>query len=92
MIVRIASEGQFELADQHINELNDIDNRLVEVVNKDDEQAFEALLAKMVELVRREGKPVPPEELKDSQLILPPPDITLEEAKKIFVGDGILPG
>ena len=36
MIVRILTEGQFSLPGAHLDELNDIDNRLVDVVERED--------------------------------------------------------
>ena len=35
---------------------------------------------------------VPVDELVESDLVLPEPDITLEEAEELFTGEGILPG
>ncbi len=92
MIVRILTEGQFDLPGAHVDELNRIDNRIVEVVETGDEAQFERLLAQMLELVREKGEPVPVDELVESDLVLPEPDITLEEAAKTFTGEGLLPG
>ena len=92
MIVRILTEGQYTLPGAYVDELNDIDNRLVEVVGREDGQEFERLLKQMLDLVREKGTPVPVEELVESDLVLPEPDITLEEAQELFTGEGLLPG
>ncbi len=92
MIVRILTEGQFNLPGAHVDELNEIDNRLVEVVEQEDRPQFEVLLKQMLDLVREKGTPVPVDELVESDLVLPEPDITLEEAEELFTGEGILPG
>ncbi len=92
MIVRILTEGQFNLPGAHVDELNEIDNRLVEVVEQEDRPRFEVLLKEMLDLVREKGTPVPVDELVESDLVLPEPDITLEEAEELFTGEGILPG
>ena len=92
MIVRILTEGQFNLPGAHVDELNEIDNRLVEVVEQEDRPQFEALLKQMLDLVREKGTPVPVDELVESDLVLPEPDITLEEAEELFTGEGMLPG
>ena len=92
MIVRILTEGQYNLPGAYIDELNDIDNQLVEVVESDDQEGFDRLLKKMLDLVREKGTPVPVEELVESDLLLPEPDITLAEAEEIFSGEGLLPG
>ena len=92
MIVRILTEGQFNLPGAHVDELNEIDNRLVEVVEQEDRPQFEALLKQMLDLVREKGTPVPIDELLESDIVLPEPDITLEEAEELFTGEGMLPG
>lgn len=91
MIVRISSEGQYNLPGAHIDELNDIDNRLVEVVEEKNREEFERLLKSMLDLVREKGSPVSVEELVESDLVLPEPDITLEEASELFTGEGLVP-
>ena len=92
MIVRISSEGQYNLPGSFIDQLNEIDNHLVEAVEAEDQAAFEALLKSMLDLVRQNGTEVPVEELVESDLILPEPDLTLREAEELFVGEGLLPG
>ena len=92
MIIRILTEGQFNLPGSNIDQLNDIDNQLVEAVESEDRGRFEQLLKQMLDLVRQKGTPLPVEELVESDLILPEPDITLKEAEELFVGEGLLPG
>ena len=92
MIVRILTEGQYDLPGGYIDELNAIDNELVEVVAAEDEAEFGRVLKQMLDLVREKGSPVPIEELVESDLVLPEPDITLIEAEELFVGEGLLPG
>ena len=92
MIVRILTEGQYDLPGRYIDELNAIDNDLVEVVAAEDETEFGRVLKQMLDLVREKGSPVPIEELVESDLVLPEPDITLIEAEEMFVGEGLLPG
>ena len=92
MIVRISSEGQYNLPGSFIDQLNEIDNALVEAVAAEDQNSFEMLLKSMLDLVRDNGTPVPVDELVESDLILPEPDLTLLEAEELFVGEGLLPG
>ena len=92
MIVRISSEGQYNLPGSYVDRLNDIDNDLVEAVEASDLHQYESLLKQMLDLVRDHGTPVPLDELVESDLILPEPDLTLQEAKELFVGEGLLPG
>ncbi len=92
MIVRILGEGQFNLPGVVIDDLNDIDNRMVEAVAAEDEAQFRSLLDEMFQLVRDRGQPLPLDQLVESDLILPETDLTLDEAEHIFIGDGLLPG
>ncbi len=92
MIVRILTEGQYDLPGAHIDELNAIDNKLVEVVEAENRDEFDVLLKTLLDLVRNNGTPVPMEEIIESDLVLPEPDITLEEAEQLFTGEGLLPG
>lgn len=92
MIIRIATEGQYNLPGSFVDQLNEIDNQLVEAVEAADRSAFDSLLKQMLDLVREHGSPLPVDELVESDLILPTPDTTLEEAQILFVGEGLLPG
>ena len=49
------------------------------------------LLGEMLDHVRKNGTEVPLEELVESDIVLPEPDITLEEAANLFTGEGIVP-
>ena len=91
MIVRILTEGQYNLPGAHLDRLNELDNRLVEVVESEDEGAFDGLLKEMLDVVREHGSPVPLDEIVESDIVLPEPDITLAEAERIFTGEGIIP-
>ena len=92
MIIRISSEGQYNLPGSFIDQLNQIDNELVEAVEAEDQITYETLLKRMLDLVRDNGEPVPVDDLVESDLILPEPDLTLREAEELFVGEGLLPG
>ncbi len=92
MIVRIATEGQYELDDADTERLNELDNKAVASCSADDEQAFRQVYDELLEFVRSKGRPVDDDHLGGSDLILPPPDVSLEEAKTEFQGDGLIPG
>lgn len=92
MIVRISTEGQYNLPGAFIDDLNALDNQLVEIVAAEDTTAFAATLKQMLDLVRENSTPVPLDELVESDLVLPRPDITLIEAEEMFVGEGLLTG
>lgn len=92
MIVRIATEGQYRIDSAYLDKLNAVDEDLVNAVAEGDEERFQALFQDLLSLVREHGTPVPPEELVESLIVLPPPDTTLQEAAEMFTGDGVIPG
>ena len=91
MIIRILTEGQYNLSGQFLDDLNDLDNKLVDIVAMEDRAGFEVALKEMLDLVRNNGEAVPLDELVESDLVLPEPDITLEEAEELFIGEGVVP-
>ena len=91
MIVRISGEGQFRLPDEDSDRLNELDNRAVSAVEEGDETGFKELWSQMLEIVSSDGNAIGEEELTESDVILPPRDITFEEARGEFTGEGLIP-
>jgi hypothetical protein len=92
VIVRLSGEGQFRLSDDHLAQLNELDNRAVSSAESGDEAGFRTLLAEMASIVRAQGKALADDELEPSDVVIPPGDTTLEEASADFSGDGLIPG
>ena len=91
MIVRIAGEGQYRLPDQDEGRLNELDNQAVAAVEQGDKTGFQELWSQMLELVASDGNELDDEELVESDVILPPRDITFDEACAEFTGEGLIP-
>ena len=91
MIVRIATERQYRLPDETATRLNELDNQAVEAVDSGDEARFHELFEEMLTVVRRDGQLLEEDELTGSEIILPPPDLSFEEAKGEFTGEGLIP-
>jgi hypothetical protein len=92
LIIRILTEGQYSFPGANIDELNHLDNELVAAVAAENRPEFQRLLQQMLDLVREKGAPVPLDELIESDLVLPTPDLTLLEAGELFTGEGLVPG
>ena len=92
MIVRISTEGQYEVDDDHAERLNEMDNAIVDAVEAGDEATFRRRFDEMLVLIRDRGRQLGDDELNDSDVIVPPPDLTMEEAAKEFSGEGLIPG
>mgnify|MGYP001217602586 CR=1 FL=1 len=91
MIVRIATEGQYELDEGLSAEVTELDNQVIAACESDDETEFRAKFDRLLELVRG-GRKFRDDELVGSDMILPPPDVSLKEAKAEFSGEGLIPG
>jgi hypothetical protein len=91
VIVRISGEGQFELPDSDAERLNELDNRAVSAVESGDETGFQELWGQMLALVENDGKELSDDELVESDVILPPRDISFAEAQGEFTGEGLIP-
>ena len=81
----------YRLPDDDAARLNELDNEVVRAVEGGDEEAFQTLFAQMLDLVRRDGAPVGDDELVESDVILPPADISFAEAADGFSGEGLIP-
>ena len=91
MIVRISTESQYRLPEDAAEQLNELDNQVVAAVDGGDEDRFHEVFEQMLDLVRSEGRPLPVEDLEESDLILPPPDTSFVEAAAEFTGEGLIP-
>jgi len=86
VIIRIATEGQYQLKGDALSKLDEIDNRLLDAIETGDEATFREALDAVLSLIRSEGQRLSDTELKESDLIVAPPDTTLEEARDLFAG------
>jgi hypothetical protein len=91
VIVRIATESQYRLPEDDAERLNGLDNDAVTAVEAGDEDRFHEVFEQMLELVRRAGEPLGEDELEESDVILPPPDLSFVEAAAEFTGEGLIP-
>jgi hypothetical protein len=92
VIVRILGEGQFDVDEAATGELNKLDTQLEAAVERGDEAAFTAALHGLLDQVRALGSPVPSDTLEPSDLILPSPDSSMNEVRKLLTDDGLIPG
>lgn len=94
MIVRILSEGQWELDAQQVDALNEFDKRVEAAVVTDDQAALSRALEELNAAVRGQGRPVSDDALVESDLVLPASDATMAEIRALFdeQTDGLIPG
>ena len=92
MIVRILTEGQWDVPEEHLTDLNRLDEQVETAVENGDEVAFSQSLGALLDSVRKGGTPLADDSLEDSDLILPPSDATIDEVRHLLEGDGLVPG
>jgi hypothetical protein len=92
VIVRILGEGQYDVADGHIDALNHLDASLESAVENGDHKTFRTSLDELLTAIRVAGRQLPDDSLQESQLVLPPADATLEEVREMLGDEGLIPG
>ena len=84
MIVRIMGDNQYRVDDQHAPEIERLDDDLMKTVDASDHARFDAALRALIEHVRLSGQLVPNEELVPSDMMIPAPDMSLDEAREML--------
>ena len=92
MIVRILGEGQYDVSDEALPRLNELDSKVEAAVETADQAAFEAALAALLDGVRTAGVAHAADALDESDLILPPSDSTIDDVRALLNDDGLIPG
>jgi hypothetical protein len=92
-IVRIMGQGQFTVDNTTLKKLNEIDDSIVQLVSteRSDDIEFRKRLTELTSIVESNGHPLDPKEIIQSDIILPSTDLSIDEAKKLFKGEGVIP-
>ena len=91
MIVRLMGEGQFRASDDLLARLNELDERAQAAADAGDEPELDRVLDEMWQLVQGQGERLADDDLSASDVVIPPSDLTLEETKRLFSDDGLIP-
>ena len=85
--------GQFSVDHKILQRLNEIDDLLVELVRADrpNDTEFKKHLIELTKIVEQNGKQIDSKEIIQSDIILPSADLSLDEAKRLFTGEGVVP-
>jgi hypothetical protein len=84
-------EGQYQVSDELRERLEALDEEAMAALADEDEGELDAKLDEMAELVRSEGERLPDEDLRPSDAVIPPSDLTLEETRELFSEEGLIP-
>ena len=89
MIVRIMGEGQFELPDEAMERLNELDDALEAAL--EEPQGFTPALKALLDSVREAGRRVADDELVESEVILPAEESTAKKVRAMLTDEGLIP-
>ena len=91
MIVRVMGEGQWRVDDALRGRLNELDDQVGAAVEAGDEERVRAALRGLAETVKSEGEKLADDDLHPSEAIVPPEDLSLDEARELLSGEGLIP-
>ena len=84
-------EGQWRVDDGVAARLNELDGEVVRAVADGDEAALWRGLQALAEAVRANGEKLDDADLSPSDAIIPPEDLSLDEARELLEGEGLIP-
>jgi hypothetical protein len=91
VIVRLLGEGQFRVDDALIARLNELDDQVEQAVAAGDEAALWSGLQALADTVRENGVKLADDDLSPSDAVIPPEDLSLEEARELLQDEGFIP-
>ena len=91
MIVRLLGEGQFRVDDSLLGRLGELDDEVEKAVTAGDERALWTGLQALADTVRENGVKLADDDLTPSDAVIPPEDLSLEEARELLQDEGFIP-
>jgi hypothetical protein len=91
VIVRLLGEGQFRVDDSIRPMLEEYDNQIERAVEAGDERALWNGLQALADAVREHGAKLADDELVPSDAVIPPEDLSLDEARELLSDEGFIP-
>ena len=90
MIVRISGTGQYELNDDAVRKLDELDTALTNAYQANDDAGFRQALGRAVAFIKETGSPVSHDRVLPSDVIIPPDDSGLEDARDYMTDEGLM--
>ncbi|HEX8497565.1 MAG TPA: hypothetical protein VF661_10255 [Actinomycetales bacterium] len=92
MIIRILGEGQLEVDDSQLDQLNELDSAVEKAVEAGDDAAFTQALDALLASLRTNGAPLADDSIVPSDAVVPGSDSTLSEVRDLLGDEGLIPG
>jgi hypothetical protein len=101
IIVRVSGQGQFKVNRETLDRINHIDNSIVSLFEnidtdvddnsiKSNQKELKEKIIEIINLIKTNGMSLDDKEIIQSQIMIPNPDISIDKAKMIFRGEGII--
>jgi hypothetical protein len=84
VIVRILGEGRYEVPEGDLPAIEQLDDELVDALERDDENEFNGALIDLIGQVRHSGTLLAPDDLRPSELAVPHDGATMAEVKALL--------
>jgi hypothetical protein len=84
VIVRILGEGRYEIPEGDLPAIEQLDDELVDALERSDENEFNGALIDLIGEVRHSGMLLPSDDLRPSELVVPHEGATLEEVRALL--------
>ena len=84
MIVRILGEGRYEVPEGDLPAIEQLDDELVDALERNDENEFNSALVDLIGEVRHSGTLIPSDDLRPSELVVPHEGATLDEVRALL--------
>jgi hypothetical protein len=92
MIIRIFSEGQYELPEPALARLHELDADTESAVIDGDSERFHDAYDRLLEYIRTQGTRLRADDLRSSDLLLPPADSSVTEVARELQVLELIPG
>jgi hypothetical protein len=90
MIVRISGTGQYELNDDAVRKLDELDTCLTDAYQSGSDTEFRSCLHDTITFVQQNGTQVGDDRVVPSDVIIPPDDSGLEDARSYMTDEGLM--
>jgi PspA-Associated protein len=91
VIIRLMGEGQWRVDAELAVRLNELDAEVGQALEASDQAAMSDALRRLAETVRSSGTRLEDSDLSPSDAVVPPEDLTLDEARELLEGEGLIP-
>jgi len=84
VIVRILGEGRYDVPEGDLPAIEQLDDELVDALERDDQNEFNGALIDLIGEVRHSGTLLPADDLRPSELVVPHEGATLDEVRALL--------